>query len=670
MLVYNMKIYVNRWWRSILLFVLIWGWTGLKALAQREYFNWYFGNRAGITFNGSGPVAISNSQKSFLTGTACMSDSNGQFLFASDGAQIWDRTWQPMPGRITPHALIGFSTRQVLAVRQPGSSSRYYVFRSSNQFSQGQFPVSSQTPIYMPFVVVDMVARNGLGAIVANDSLRLPNWTLHVTAPYFYPNTNFAAIRHANGRDLWVVTQTDESQYVSYLLTATGLAPQPVVSQSIRSIFYVSNGILKASGDGKTLVSVNYFGSSTQAYTNLDVARFDPATGRVTSYYTLPNRFQGRITRTSANQWSTYFARVAGLELSPDGSKMYADTLYGSGIMQYDLLAGSPQQVAASKIDISLNARLGNDAGDMQLAPDGKIYVSMGSSEWLGRLEMPNVPGVGAGFTRQAVALGSGRSSSYTLPYATNDLNLPPVVITGAGSLNAVSNCAGRPTQFVASLSPFVAATAYDWNFGDPASGPANMAAGQAPVHVFRQPGTYTVQLRVTAPDGRVFTTTQLATILPVPVVSSATDSVICYGQEKKLTVGPQPAGTVYKWSDGSTGAELVVRSAGTYWVDVTNPQGCTTRARSAISVVDCPSALPTIITPNNDGLNETFVLPGQDPTAWSLQIYTRWGRQIYQQTRYDNSWKAEGQPAGVYYYLLHNTQTGQRYKGWVEVVR
>lgn len=103
-------------------------------------------------------------------------------MCASDGAQVWDRTWPSMPGRITPHALVGFSPRQVFAVRQPGSSSRYYVFRSSGQFTQGQYPVSARKPIYMPYVV-DIRARGGLGSLVANDSLRLPNRTLHITVP-------------------------------------------------------------------------------------------------------------------------------------------------------------------------------------------------------------------------------------------------------------------------------------------------------------------------------------------------------------------------------------------------------------------------------------------------------------------------------------------------------
>ena len=41
------------------------------------------------------------------------------------------------------------------------------------------------------------------------------------------------------------------------------------------------------------------------------------------------------------NQFS-WFPGVGGLELSPDGSKLYVDTLFSREVWQYDLLAGPP----------------------------------------------------------------------------------------------------------------------------------------------------------------------------------------------------------------------------------------------------------------------------------------------------------------------------------------
>ena len=85
---------------------------------------------------------------------------------------------------------------------------------------------------------------------------------------------------------------------------------------------------------------------------------------------------------------------------------------------------------------------------------------------------------------------------------------------------------------------------------------------------------------------------------------------------------------------------------------------------------VDCPAPLPNIITPNADRQNDTFVLPGQDPSHWNLTIYTRWGQRVYQRDGYDNGWDATSQSAGTYYYLLTNPTSGRQLNGWLEVAK
>ena len=77
---------------------------------------------------------------------------------------------------------------------------------------------------------------------------------------------------------------------------------------------------------------------------------------------------------------------------------------------------------------------------------------------------------------------------------------------------------------------------------------------------------------------------------------------------------------------------------------------------------------VPNIITPNADGLNDTFVVR-EDQLGGSLQIFNRWGRKVQDLTNYQNTWDAAGQGPGVYYYYL-TTLKGVRTKGWVEVVR
>jgi len=77
---------------------------------------------------------------------------------------------------------------------------------------------------------------------------------------------------------------------------------------------------------------------------------------------------------------------------------------------------------------------------------------------------------------------------------------------------------------------------------------------------------------------------------------------------------------------------------------------------------------LPNIITPNADGLNETFVQQ-QFCELPELRVFSRWGQQVYRAAQYRNDWAAPGLPDGVYYYRLVGEQ-GRAVKGWLEVRR
>lgn len=78
---------------------------------------------------------------------------------------------------------------------------------------------------------------------------------------------------------------------------------------------------------------------------------------------------------------------------------------------------------------------------------------------------------------------------------------------------------------------------------------------------------------------------------------------------------------------------------------------------------------IPTIITPNHDGYNDTWVLAGLMPGSCAVEVYNRWGKQVYTHARYANDWGTEAAP-GLYYYLVQHAASGRSYKGWVEVVR
>ncbi|SMG11306.1 gliding motility-associated C-terminal domain-containing protein [Sphingobacterium psychroaquaticum] len=78
---------------------------------------------------------------------------------------------------------------------------------------------------------------------------------------------------------------------------------------------------------------------------------------------------------------------------------------------------------------------------------------------------------------------------------------------------------------------------------------------------------------------------------------------------------------------------------------------------------------IPNTFSPNGDGINDQFVLIGIEAFDHvEVQIFNRWGNQLYHHTRYDNSWAGIGQLAGTYFYVITAHEGGSKtvFKGWV----
>ena len=63
------------------------------------------------------------------------------------------------------------------------------------------------------------------------------------------------------------------------------------------------------------------------------------------------------------------------------------------------------------------------------------------------------------------------------------------------------------------------------------------------------------------------------------------------------------------------------------------------------------------MFTPNGDGWNDELEFVGIDQTAeYSVIIYNRWGRKVYEGTDALAHWDGGGQNEGVYFYILKYT--------------
>lgn len=83
---------------------------------------------------------------------------------------------------------------------------------------------------------------------------------------------------------------------------------------------------------------------------------------------------------------------------------------------------------------------------------------------------------------------------------------------------------------------------------------------------------------------------------------------------------------------------------------------------------------IPNTFTPNGDGLNDYFEIPGlaQFPEH-RLTIFNRWGNEIFRSRNYQNNWNGSNLGEGTYYYVLElklHTGRWETFKGFVTIIR
>jgi uncharacterized repeat protein (TIGR01451 family)/gliding motility-associated-like protein len=93
----------------------------------------------------------------------------------------------------------------------------------------------------------------------------------------------------------------------------------------------------------------------------------------------------------------------------------------------------------------------------------------------------------------------------------------------------------------------------------------------------------------------------------------------------------------------------------------------------SSVSIVVKAFFAPNVITPNGDGLNDTFVLNGLGKfVSNELIIFNRNGSNVFQTKNYQNDWSAKGLTNGTYLYKITSIdETGKvhTFTGWIQVI-
>ncbi len=480
--------------------------------SQNESKKWYFGDGAGLDFNTNPPSILSVSSMTTLEGCASISNQNGALLFYTDGATIWSQNHSIMANGSGLSAVPWTTSQPALIIKKPSSLSEYYVI--TNATSSG---------IY--YSVVDMNLAAGMGSVTVKNAL---------TPLSGIPTTErLTGTRHCNGIDYWIITHDkDNNVYRALLLTPAGFSVSAVTS-SIGTSFPLNTfiqGQIKISPNGKKL------GNALHGVNGgIELFDFDYSTGVITNSISL-----------LSNQ------AIYSCEFSPDGTKLYS-TNYSSGhLFQWDLCAGSPFLIASSQFTVSCSM-----CTSLQSSINGKIYIAQDQQTSLGVINSPNLQGPACSFTPSSQTL-LPRASLQSLPNFISNYFFPlpsPFTYNSNMAISCNTSSFTAPASVAAANSLCASAgstvNALVWNFGDPASGPANTSTLGNPVHVYPGPGTYTTQLIIYY-QCRSDTLRQ-PVVITSPTININTSSVTCngLGTATGITLGGSGSYS-YTWSPGS----------------------------------------------------------------------------------------------------------------------
>ncbi|MCC5920274.1 MAG: PKD domain-containing protein [Cyclobacteriaceae bacterium] len=517
---------------------------------------WYFGDNAGIDFNplpDDPAIPISNSVMQAPQATAIVGDGNGDVLFFSDGRSLWNRNEALITDQLngSPDA-----SQSVAIMAFPEDASMYYVFTTEEVFGSNENQVS--------MTLVDLKANDGLGDVV------------RLNKRLFAKSTE----RLAPIGDNWLLAhELGNNTFRAYPLTNQGLG-SPVLSSigSAHNGPANSRGYMKAFGTQKVAVAV---GNAVEL--------FDFDQGELTN--------ERRISPPGIGGLQAY-----GIEFSGDGSKLFFTARQEGGPSKlYEYYIGDPVVGADPDNDDLDNGGSTDpeliseeeyplDLGAIQTAPDGRTYVAIEGSQFLGEITINPDREEASNFRADGFELLGGTRSRLGLPnysqIITEQLGEPGMAVE--------DGCTDELLQFAGQQKSDI--DEFSWTFFDEEGRIVFTSEEQAFEYAFEEAGNYTVQLTISNRcEGVVFNDTEEVTIFASPDLPPGVPALGEGAMELFLCTGPVSILDTPQFQDyDDTGIEIElfslgasgtpqpldsdeISSPGNYRARLTNDNGCQT---------------------------------------------------------------------------------------------
>lgn len=349
----------------ILLFLSIFS---LNLFAQNEGQNWYFGKKLGLDFSTTSPKLLKNGAIDTYEGCATISDGEGNLLFYTDGIQVWNKNHEVMANGKELGGHVS-ATQSAVIVPKPKSQHIYYIFTidaSENKLVGG-----------LKYSEIDMRLNDGLGDITSKNTDLVSPTCEKITA-----------VMHQNQLSYWIIThEWGNQKYHTFKVSEEGVTSKAVVSEvgsAFTGEYKNGNGYMKASPNGELLATTFYNDDFVEIY------QFDNETGVISNPIKLDD-FKGN---------------PYGLEFSPSGKKLYVGLFSGGAIYQFDLRKYELDAITDSEFTVRKKNK-GVQMGALQLAPNGKIYVSDLHSQYIPVINKPDYTKGNCNLKAKGINLGA-----------------------------------------------------------------------------------------------------------------------------------------------------------------------------------------------------------------------------------------------------------------------
>jgi len=397
---------MKRKFNALLFFMILVFLLPANLKSQNHARNWYFGNNAGLVFEGRYPMPLMGGQMNSREGVASISDSLGNLLFYSDGRTVWNMNHEIIADDLAGDPL---STMSATILPSRINDNQYILFTTSvivNGFDGPEVPEGGH------YYIFDFSEANPGGLLVQDYTSLGTSPVQKRSVEKFlgipYPESIIADTLNQAG--YWLLSH--EFDRFTYK-----------VSQFVdKYSYYTEIDIGQQHGNGTDDFGANrgatgYIAASIQGdkvavaiegQKMIEVFRFNNKTGQLRNLLQLP---AGDPEHKKDKTHGSY-----GLAFSPSGRFLYGTSRDGGILYQWDF---KTMNTVAEVYILRNNPDI--PCGALQLAPNGKIYLAIDGQDYLGVINRPDRLGKRAAFEEYGARLinndtGEGGSSTLGLP--------------------------------------------------------------------------------------------------------------------------------------------------------------------------------------------------------------------------------------------------------------